>query len=1054
MEFIKVGEIMSYDYSENILVQESAGNLLRDELGWDVQFAYNKEVLGKNGTFGRTSYKKILLKRYFNAALKKFNPWINDEQILEAQRILENRLSTSSLLQINEEKYFLIRDGIKVTVKKPNGETEKQTAALIDFKNPQNNYFLAVKELKIHGDLYRRRTDIVGFVNGIPLLFVELKKTTVDVQNAYEDNYTDYQDTIPHLFYYNAFVMLSNGTEAKVGTLGSKYEFFHEWKRLAEAERGSVALETMLRGICKKENFLDLFENFILFDHSGGNTAKILARNHQYLGVNEAMKAYAARKLNNGKLGVFWHTQGSGKSYSMVFLAQKIRRKFEGSPTFVILTDRDELNKQISDTFENCGLLGDVKASQFIATSGDDLIQKLKGNPSFIFTLIQKFNKPDANPILPDHDVIIMSDEAHRSQYGIFAGNMMKLLPTAARIGFTGTPLLSDDNITARTFGGYISIYDFKRAVEDGATVPLYYENRGEKILNLHNPEITDRILDAIERADLDADQQDKLEAEFAKEIHLMTAKPRLQSIAQDFVRHYSDLWTSGKAMFVCLNKVTCVRMYDYVQKYWQEEIERLKNRIKNVSQQEAQELRRKLQWMEETEMAVVISQEQNEIQTFKKWGLDIQYHRNKMVKNELDKDFKDSANSLRVVFVCAMWLTGFDVKCLSCLYLDKPLKAHTLMQTIARANRVAEGKSNGLIIDYIGIVKALRKALADYTANIGCIDGTDPTVDKVKLIERILDTLEKAKLFLAERGFVLQDLICSYDFPKMYYLRKGANIVCGTVEERKTFSAYASELNRLMKYTDRDDIDRNVRKEYEAVAAIYAEIKKKRKHINITDLMVEINNIISDYVEIEHSYMINEEVKRFDISGIDFDLLRREFAKVKNQNLLMRDLEEIIQLKLDRMLFTNPERINYYERYQKIIDDYNSEQDRATIEKTFMDLMDLANKMNQEEQRYVREGFKSDEELTLYDMLFRNDLNKNDIKKLKTVAAELLNKIKAKISEYDHWTDKQETKAAVDNLIRDTLWAELPECYDEASIWGYRQRIYEYVYTHYKDVA
>lgn len=1045
---------MSYDYSENILVQESAGNLLRDELGWDVQFAYNKEVLGKDGTFGRTSYKEILLKRYFNAALKKFNPWINDEQILEAQRILENRLSTSSLLQINEEKYFLIRDGIKITVKKPNGETEKQTVALIDFKNPQNNYFLAVKELKIHGDLYRRRTDIVGFVNGIPLLFVELKKTTVDVQNAYEDNYTDYQDTIPHLFYYNAFVMLSNGTEAKVGTLGSKYEFFHEWKRLAEAERGSVALETMLRGICKKENFLDLFENFILFDHSGGNTAKILARNHQYLGVNEAMKAYAARKLNNGKLGVFWHTQGSGKSYSMVFLAQKIRRKFEGSPTFVILTDRDELNKQISDTFENCGLLGDVKASRFIATSGDDLIQKLKGNPSFIFTLIQKFNKPEAEPIFPAHDVIIMSDEAHRSQYGIFADNMMNLLPTAARIGFTGTPLLSDDNITARTFGGYISIYDFKRAVEDGATVPLYYENRGEKILNLHNPEITDRILDAIERADIDEDQQDKLEAEFSKEIHLMTAKPRLQSIAQDFVRHYSDLWTSGKAMFVCLNKVTCVRMYDYVQKYWQDEIECLKNRIKNVSQQEAQELRRKLQWMEETEMAVVISQEQNEIQTFKKWGLDIQYHRNKMVKNELDKDFKDSANPLRVVFVCAMWLTGFDVKCLSCLYLDKPLKAHTLMQTIARANRVAEGKSNGLIIDYIGIVKALRKALADYTANIGCIDGTDPTVDKVKLIERILDTLEKAKLFLAERGFVLQDLICSYDFPKMYYLQKGANIVCGTVEERKTFSAYASELNRLMKYTDRDDIDRNVRKEYEAVAAIYAEIKKKRKHINITDLMVEINNIISDYVEIEHSYMINEEVKRFDISGIDFDLLRREFAKVKNQNLLMRDLEEIIQLKLDRMLFTNPERINYYERYQKIIDDYNSEQDRATIEKTFMDLMDLANKMNQEEQRYVREGFKSDEELTLYDMLFRNDLNKNDIKKLKAVAAELLSKIKTKISEYDHWTDKQETKAAVDNLIRDTLWAELPECYDEASIWGYRQRIYEYVYTHYKDVA
>ena len=1046
---------MSYDYSENILVQESAGNLLRDELGWDVRFAYNTEVLGENGTFGRENYKEILLLRYFHEALKTLNPWINESQISEAQKVLENRLSTSSPLQVNEEKYFLIRDGIPVTVKKPNGQTEMKKAAVIDFQNPDNNYFLAVKELKIHGALYRRRTDIVGFVNGIPLLFVELKKNTVDVQNAYEDNYTDYQDTIPHLFYYNAFIMLSNGTEAKIGTLGSKYEFFHEWKRLAEDEQGCVALETMLRGICKKENFLDLFENFILYDHSGGHTAKILARNHQYLGVNEVMKAYAARKLNDGKLGVFWHTQGSGKSYSMVFLAQKVRRKFEGSPTFLILTDREELNSQISDTFENCGLLGKTKAAKFIATSGDDLVQKLKGNPSFIFTLIQKFNKPSAEPIYPDHDIIIMSDEAHRSQYGIFADNMMKLLPTAARIGFTGTPLLSSDNITARTFGGYVSVYDFKRAVEDGATVPLYYENRGEKIADLHNPKITEQILDAIENADLDVDQQDKLEAEFAKEIHLLTAEPRLKSIARDFVNHYSDLWTSGKAMFVCLNKVTCVRMYNYVQEYWKEEIGKLKANIKTATRQEAQELKRRLKWMQETEMAVVISQEQNEIQTFKKWDLDIKYHRAKMEKRELDKEFKDSKNSLRVVFVCAMWLTGFDVKCLSCLYLDKPLKAHTLMQTIARANRVSEGKSNGLIIDYIGIVKALRKALADYTANVGGNGGTDPTVDKDELIARIIETIAKAKAFLSENAFDLQMLVDAYDFMKLSYLQEAANAVCGTIEDKKTFITYASELNRLMKYIDRDDITDHTRREYEAIAAIYAELQKKRKHVNTTDLMVQINAIISSYIEIQHTPMIiREEPRRFDISAIDFDLLHREFAKVKKKNLVLKDLEELIQMKLDKMLFANPERINYYERYQQIIDDYNREQDRATIEKTFMDLMDLANSLNQEEQRYVREGFASDEELSLYDMLFRADLSKNDIKKLKEVAAALLQKIKAKISELDHWTDKQETKAAVDNLIRDTLWAELPDCYDEVSISVYRQQIYEYVYTRYKEAA
>lgn len=1046
---------MSYDYSENILVQESSGHLLQNELGWEVAFAYNTEKLGEDGTFGRKSYKEILLTRYFREALLRLNPWITPAQIDEAQRKLEHRLSTASLLQINEEKYFLIRDGIPVTVKKPGGKTEEKRAAVIDFQNPDNNRFLAIKELKIHGDLYRRRTDIVGFVNGIPLLFVELKKNTVDVQNAYEDNYTDYLDTIPQLFYYNAFLMLSNGTEAKIGTLGSKYEFFHEWKRLAESDPGSVALETMLRGICRKDNFLDLLENFILYDHSGGRTAKILARNHQYLGVNEAVKAYAGRKLNDGKLGVFWHTQGSGKSYSMVFLAQKIRRKFAGSPTFVILTDRDELNKQISDTFENCGLLGKTKAAQFIAASGDDLVQKLKGNPSFIFTLIQKFNKPDAAPIYPDHDIIIMSDEAHRSQYGIFADNMMKLLPTAARIGFTGTPLLSSDNITARTFGGYVSIYDFKRAVEDGATVPLYYENRGEKILDLHNPEITNRILDAIENADLDVDQQDKLESEFAKEIHLLTAEPRLRSIAKDFAGHYSDLWTSGKAMFVCLNKVTCVRMYNFVQEYWQAEIQNLKAKIKSATQQEAQELERKLRWMQETEMAVVISQEQNEIQTFRKWGLDIKTHREKMENRELDKEFKDSGNPLRVVFVCAMWLTGFDVKCLSCLYLDKPLKAHTLMQTIARANRVAEGKSNGLIIDYIGIVKALRKALADYTANAGGLGGADPTVDKEKLIARISDTVAKTETFLSERKIDLGLLIAAEGFAKLSYLQDAANAVCGSVEDKKSFSTYASELKRLMKYTDRDDVTGHVRRQCEAIAAIYGMLQKKRKHTDTTDLMVEINAIINDYVEIEPQQPnAITAPPRFDISAIDFDLLRREFAKTRRKNLLMRDLDEAIRRQLDKMVFANPKRIDYYERYREIIQSYNGEQDRATIEKTFLDLMDLADRMSREEQRYAREGFASDEELSLYDMLFRDDLSKNDIKKLKTAASDLLRKIKTKISELDHWTDKQETRAVVDTLIRDVLWETLPEYYNNDDITEYREKVYEYVFTRYKEIA
>lgn len=335
--------------------------------------------------------------------------------------------------------------------------------------------------------------------------------------------------------------------------------------------------------------------------------------------------------------------------------------------------------------------------------------------------------------------------------------------------------------------------------MEDGATVPLYYENRGEKILNIDNPEINDRILEAIERADLDPARQEKLEREFAKEIHLLTAEPRLDSIAKDFVGHYSNLWTSGKAMFVCLNKVTCVRMYNLVQKYWTLEIEALREKLNHISQQEAQELQRKIQWMQETEMCVVISQEQNEVQTFRKWGLDLLPHRQKMEKRELDKEFKAPESPFRVVFVCAMWLTGFDVKSLSCLYLDKPLKAHTLMQTIARANRVAEGKSNGLIIDYIGIVKALRQALADYTGNRGS-GGNDPTVDKDKLIGRIHEVITSADAFLAEHNFSLKVLVnaAKGTFEQLSLIQEAVNAMCESLEVRKTYLTYAGELNRL----------------------------------------------------------------------------------------------------------------------------------------------------------------------------------------------------------------------------------------------------------------
>ena len=1042
---------MSWEYSENILVQNSAGNVLHDKLGWDVVFAYDKEDLGENGTLGRTSYKEIVLTRYLRKALFDNNEWMTEEYANSAVKTLCAYTASATLMQINEEKYSMLRDGIPVQVKKQDGTFETRNAFVFNFAEPEKNDFLAVKEMKIHGDLYRRRTDIVGFVNGIPLLFIELKKQSVDVKDAYDCNYTDYLDTIPQLFHFNAFLMLSNGLEAKVGTMGSKYDFFHEWKRLKEDEVGAVDLETMLLGICDKKNFMDLFENFILFDHSGGRTAKIFARNHQYLGVNEAVESYKTRKLKNGKLGVFWHTQGSGKSYSMVFLARKIRRQFEGSPTFVVLTDREELNKQISDTFEACGCLKGA-AKNYRPATGKKMMGAIRANSSFVFTLIQKFNEETVEseePFSPEYDIIIMSDEAHRSQNGVFAENMSRLLPTASRIGFTGTPLFKYDNITERTFGSYVSIYDFKRAVDDGATVPLYYENRSD-MLNIDNPEINDALLDAVEAADLDVNQEAKLELELSKDVHIITSEPRLNEIAKDFVEHYSELWTTGKAMFVCVNKVTCVRMYNLAQKYWNEKINELETEIEKVTQQEAQELQRKIDWMKETEMAVIVSQEQNEIQIFKNWGLDILPHREKMEKREMDKEFKESDNPFRIVFVCAMWLTGFDVKSLATIYLDKPLKAHTLMQTIARANRVYDGKSNGLVVDYIGVVKALRQALADYTSGGGGKPGGDPAPDKSELIAKIQNTINSIELYMSEQQFVLKDLIVADDFKKLALVRAGADAMCRTDEIKKRFEIQARELFRMFKYIEKNEVSIETHKYKNAISEIYDQLQTKRRHADNSALMAQINEIVSEYVSVTKNTGA-EESKKFDISNIDFERLRREFEKAQNKNLLLKDLQQLVEERLAKMMQNNPLRINYYERYQEIVEEYNRDNKKDEIAIIFENLMKLVNELDDEQKRYIKEGFDSDEELTMFDLLCKDKtLTKEEIKKVKKLSQDMLKKIKERIHELDHWTDKEETQSIISVMIRDLLWANLPESYDDNSIAFYRQNIYEYVYNTY----
>ena len=423
------------------------------------------------------------------------------------------------------------------------------------------------------------------------------------------------------------------------------------------------------------------------------------------------------------------------------------------------------------------------------------------------------------------------------------------------------------------------------------------------------------------------------------------------------------------------------------------------------------------------------------------------------MEKRELDKEFKDSDSNFRVVFVCAMWLTGFDVKSLSCLYLDKPLKAHTLMQTIARANRVNEGKSNGLVIDYIGIVKALKKALNDYTQNKDGKAKVDPTVDKEEMIKQISKAIADADQLLSYSDYDLLELIGAEGFRKLQLLADGAEAMCSSPEIKKQYETYANEISRLVKYLDRKELTEDFRKNIDAILAIFREMQKKRRHIDTTDLMVEINHIINENVEIEQAEEGLAESRQFDISQIDFDLLATEFARVRHKNLLIKDLDDLVQIRLEKMLSVNPSRIDYYDRYMQIIEEYNSEQDRSTIEKTFMELMNLAQSMSEEQQRYVREGFSSDEELSIYDLLFSENLSKSDIEKIKKVSVDLLSKIKERIAGMDHWTDKQETRAAVEILIRDVLFEEIPDSMFNR-LEAYRKAIFEHIYTHYKGVA
>jgi type I restriction enzyme, R subunit len=1079
------------DYSEDLLIQAPTAEFLEQELGWTSVLAYNDEAFGTDSLLGRTSDTEVVLTREVMAALKRLNPGLPDEAYTQALALVVQDDVTKTLIALNEEKYKLLRDGVPVKYRDAAGRLIDKRLRLIDFDHPDKNRYLAVREMWVRGKLWLRRPDVIGFVNGLPLVFIELKRFEVHIDSAYKKNYADYLDTIPHLFHWNVLVIISNGHDAQYGSLTSSKEHFYRWKRLneddPEPKKDQPLLPLLLTGMLARQRLLDLVENFILFDATEGTTNKIVARNHQYLGVNRVIERLISAdpkvraEVAAGQLGVFWHTQGSGKSYSMVFLTEKIHRKISASWSFVVITDRTELDDQIASTYTNCGR-ANSKTDQ--AKNGAALRTMLRDqNRRYVFGLIQKYRERVTDPYSEREDIIVISDEAHRTQYGRLALNMRKGLPHAKFLGFTGTPLIDtgEKQLTREVFGDYVSIYDFQRAVADGATLPLFYENAGEK-LKIIDPTVSERITEHIEAAKQSAtlddpwteEKEEKLYRELARDYPILTAPTRLDKVAQNFVDHFHQRWRvvengGGKALMVCLDKITCVKMHDLIVAKWKDKAAELEA---SVAAEEAlfaakgkapsgllKQRREHVEWMKATECCVVVSQEQGEVADFAKWKnfrdepLDITPHREKMVKRDLEKEFKKADHPFRIAIVCAMWLTGFDVKCLATLYLDKPMQGHTLMQAIARVNRVGGGKKHGLIIDYNGMIKSLRRALATFAqgdrAGTGKGEGEQDTVrDDAEALAEYANSLKAASDFLTGQGYDLDALIAAKGFDKQQQILVAVNLLCDSDERRKTYQVIVEDVQArhrgLFPHPGLFDFDA----EESAVTAIYNKLQDARVSPDVSSLLQDLYDVVDIAVSTE-PLMVKEPSANYDLSNIDFTRLRAEFDKTPFKNVVAMNLMEKIEERLAAMVKRNPTRVDLYERYQEIVQEYNKDKDAAEIQKVMDDLFAFNDTCSDEEKRYLREGLENEDELAVFDLLQKDSLTKAERDAIKKVAKDLLDKLSDQRFALDRLRTMATVQAQMKAEIIKHLFANLPTpAYDPEEINLKAGAVFAHIYS------
>ena len=1013
---------MAYNYSEDQLVEQPAIQLF-SELGWETLVA-SDEVMGVDGTLGRETKSEVVLAVRLRAVLARLNSSLPTEAINAAVDELSRDRSAMTPAAANREQWAFMRDGVKVSVPDPiRGGVKDERVKVVDWENPAANDFMLVSQMTIVGQLYTCRPDLIGFVNGLPWVVVELKKPGVPAKQAFDGNLTSYkhaQNGVPALFWSNALLIASNGTDSRVGSLTADWERFFEWKRIeSEDEPRRVSLDVMLRGLCEPSRLLDLTENYTLFSEHKSGLTKIIGQNHQFIGVNNAIKAMLkAREEGHGRGGVFWQTQGSGKSFSMVFFAQKVLRKIPGNWTFVVVTDRVELDEQIAKTFAACGAVSDANASH--AQSGADLRKLLSGNNRYVFTLIHKFQTSEM--LCDRRDVIVLTDEAHRSQYDTLALNMRAALPNAMFVAFTGTPLIAGEERTREVFGDYVSIYDFQQSVEDGATVPLFYENRTPE-LHLDNPDLNDDIYDLIESADLSDEAEKKLERELGRQYHLITRDDRLDTVAQDIVRHFTGRGFQGKAMVVSIDKATALRMYDKVRKYWPKD--------------------------DKTDMAVIISAGQNEIDQMASLGLDIVPHRKRMNEEKLDEKFKDPKDPLRLVFVCAMWLTGFDAPSCSTVYLDKPMRNHTLMQTIARANRVYPGKQSGLIVDYANVFASLEKALAIYGKGAS---GEMPVRDKKVLADELRYPINDANVFCQEHGVSLAEIETkpTANFAQAGAIQAAADKLMAPETTKRDFLTLEALVNSLYRALKPDPVAVEFAQRCGCLAAIAECVKTVTDPPDISHIMQGIQALLDESIAAE-PFKIKQPTQGYgqiDLSKINFEALRKRFESKKPSNTDLERLRAAVKAQLERMVRLNPTRADYLEKFQTLIDGYNS--GSRNIEEIFKELLALSMVLTEEQTRHVRENL-SEEELTIFDILTRPapDLTTAEREEVKRVAHQLLEKLHKLL--VLGWRQKVSTRARVKIEIENALDEGLPRAYSKDLYEKKCAAVFEHVYQSYQ---